>query len=117
MSLKDSQQFHINELVIVSKAGKTDISAMYKEMSLYDSMFMPVMSGDIVVSDALGLSSKLMFDGSESILIDISKTEDSDVASFKKAFRIYKQSNRRSNTERSETYVLNFVSDELVQVN
>jgi len=114
VSLKDSQQFHINELVIVSKAGKTDISAMYKEMSLYDSMFMPVMSGDIVISDALGLSSKLMFDGSESILIDISKTEDSDVASFKKAFRIYKQSNRRSNTERSETYVLNFVSDELL---
>ena len=52
------------------------------------------MSGDIFITDALGLSSKLMFDGSESLLIDISKTEDSDVGRFKKAFRIYKQSDR-----------------------
>ena len=114
MSLKDSQQYHINELVIVSKAGKTDISTMFKEINLYDSMFMPVMSGDLVISDALGLSSKLLFDGSESILIDFAKTPDSDVASFKKAFRIYKQSNRIVENERSESYVLNFVSDELL---
>lgn len=114
MSLTDSQQYHINELAIVTKVNKVDISAVFKELNIFDSMFMPVMSGNLFITDSLGLSSKLMFDGSEVLLVDISKTEDSEVGRLKKAFRIYKQTDRTSNSERSENYVLNFVSDELI---
>ena len=114
MSLTDSQQYHINELAIVTKVNKIDISAVFKELNIFDSMFMPVMSGNLFITDSLGLSSKLMFDGSEVLLVDISKTEDSEVGRLKKAFRIYKQTDRTSNSERSENYVLNFVSDELI---
>lgn len=114
MSLTDSQQYHINELAIVTKVNKIDISGVFKELNIFDSMFMPVMSGNLFITDSLGLSSKLMFDGSEVLLVDISKTEDSEVGRLKKAFRIYKQTDRTSNSERSENYVLNFVSDELI---
>ena len=114
MSLTDSQQYHINELAIVTKVNKIDISGVFKELNIFDSMFMPVMSGNLFITDSLGLSSKLMFDGSEVLLVDISKTEDSEVGRLKKAFRIYKQTDRTSNSERSESYVLNFVSDELI---
>jgi len=108
-----STQFKINELVIVTKAGSIDVTAIYEELNIYDSMLMPVMSGNIMLTDSVGLSGKLLFDGSESILINIAKDGNSDIASFKKAFRIYKQSERKSNGQ-TETYVLHFVADEFM---
>ena len=96
--IQKSTQFKINELIIVTKSGSIDITPIFIELSIYDSILMPVMSGSILVTDAIGLSSILSFDGSEALLIDISKDENSDVGKFKKAFRIYKQSNRKSNS-------------------
>ncbi len=112
--LRDSQQFHVNELVIVSKGESIDIKEIFSELNLFDSLYMPVMSGKLIISDSTGLSSKLLFDGSEVLLIDVSKVEGSDIGQFKKAFRIYKQSDRMPATERTEQYVLSFVSDELL---
>ena len=59
------------------------------------------------------MSSKLLFDGSEVLLVDIAKNADSDIASFKKAFRVYKQSDRQNAGLNIENYILHFVSDEL----
>jgi len=112
--LKDSGQFKVNEILIVTKAGTIDITSIYDELNIYDSLLLPVMSGSILINDATGLSGRLLFDGSEAILISISKDINSDVASFKKAFRIHKQSNRRNTNQNSESYVLHFVSDELM---
>jgi hypothetical protein len=115
LALRDSTQFKVNELVIVTKAGNIDISSMYEEINIFDSLFMPVMSGKVLIKDSVGLSGKLIFDGSESLLIDIIKSEDNpEVANFKKAFRIYKQSDRTNDGLNSENYILHFVSDELM---
>jgi hypothetical protein len=112
--LRKSTDFYINELAIVTKAGKIDISNIYEEINIFDSLFLPVMSGKIIIKDAVGISGKLLFDGSESLLIDIAKDKNSDIASFKKAFRIYKQSDRTNDNQTSEIYTLSFVSDELI---
>lgn len=113
-SVRESTQFKIKELVLVTKVGSIDISGIYEEINIYDSLLMPVMSGKILVKDSIGLSGKLIFDGSESILIEIVKDENSDIANFKKAFRIYKQSDRTNEGLNSEIYILHFVSDELM---
>ena len=113
-AIKKSTQFHINELVLVTKGGNIDISAIYEELNIFDSLLSPVMTGNILIKDANGLSTKLIFDGSESLLIDISKDKNSDIAKFKKAFRIYKQSDRSNDSQTVETFVLEFVSDELM---
>jgi hypothetical protein len=42
-----STQFKINELVVVTKAGKIDISSMYEEINIFDSMLVSIMSGNI----------------------------------------------------------------------
>jgi len=112
--LRDSQQYFINDLIIVSKGESIDIKEIFVEIDLFDSLYMPVMSGKLLISDATGISSKLLFDGSEVLLIDISKVEGSEIGQFKKAFRIYKQSDRIPASERVENYILNFVSDELL---
>jgi hypothetical protein len=109
-----STEFRINELAIVTKAGPIDISSIYEEINIFDSLLLPVMSGNILVRDSVGLSNALLFDGSESLLIDIAKDPNSDIANFKRAFRIYKQSSRKNDGLNSELYVLHFVSDELM---
>ena len=114
IEVKKSTQFKINEIVIMTKAGPIDISGIFEEINIFDSIMMPVMSGNVLIKDSVGLSGKLLFDGSESILIDIVKSEKSEIAAFKKAFRIFKQSNRKEDGLNSEIYTLDFVSDELM---
>jgi len=114
ITIKKSTEFHVNELIIVTKIGRVDISKLFVELNIFDSMFLPVMSGNMLIQDSIGISGKLLFDGTESLLIDIGKDKDSDIARFKKAFRIYKQSDRVNQNQNSETFVLHFVADELM---
>lgn len=114
LNVVKSTQFFVHELIIVTKGGNVDISALYEEINIFDSIFLPVVSGKITINDSVGLSGKLLFDGSESLLMHISKGKDSDVGGFKKAFRIYNQSGRSNQSLTNEKYVLNFVSDELI---
>lgn len=116
MSLKmlKSTQFEIIELVLVTKGGKIDIANICEEINIYDTVFLSVMSGNLVIGDSIGLSSKLLFDGSEAILINIKKDKNSEILDFKRAFRIYKQTNRSIIKPGFEKYILHFASDELI---
>jgi hypothetical protein len=107
-------KFSINELAIVTKNGKLDITKLFQEINIFDSLLSPVMSGAVVIVDSIGLSPKLLFDGSEVLLVNIGKDSDSEAFRLKKAFRIYKQSNRATLQQNSEIYTLEFVSDEFV---
>lgn len=113
-AISNSTQYKIDEVVLVTKSGKINISSIFTEINIFDSLLMPVMSGNIMIRDSLNLSGQLFFDGSESILISIKKDERSDVGMFKKAFRIYKQSGRVNDGPSTVKYLLHFVSDELM---
>lgn len=117
LQIKESVQFRVEELIIVTKSGKIDISNIYEEIDIFDSLFVSVMSGRVIIRDSIGLSDKLIFDGSESLLIHIKKDDSGSLnpnLNFKKAFRIYKQANRSNENFNSELYTLHFVSDELI---
>ena len=75
-SILDASQFRVKEVVIVTKGGPIDITAIYEEINIFDSLFLPVVSGNILITDALGLSNRLSFDGSEVIAMEIEKTAD-----------------------------------------
>jgi hypothetical protein len=113
--IRESTDFHIKKMEIIKKDGDTvDIRNIYEELNLFDSIFSPVSSGNILLTDAIGLSEELKFDGSEAIKIEIVKFLDDDRASFKQAFRIYKQTGRQNQNQGSEKYILHFVADELL---
>lgn len=114
LTVSNSTQFKINEITIVTKGGPIKITGIFEELNIFDSLMLPVLSGNILIADSIGLSGKLMFDGSEVIQIDISKDQDGQIAAFKEAFRIYKQTDRRNLNQNSEKYILHFVSDELM---
>jgi hypothetical protein len=107
-----SSQYVISKLEIISKLGPVNITDMFEELNIFDSIFNPAMTGTILINDAFGLSNKLSFDGSEILLVDMGKT--SDAARISKSFRIYKQSSRKSLNLNSEAYILHFVSDEFI---
>lgn len=105
-------QFKIKKLAIVSKIKAIDVSGLFEELNIYDCIFNPCMTGNILINDSIGLTNKLSFDGSEVLVIEMGKT-DTD-AIFEKSFRIYKQSARKSVNTTSEAYLLHFVSDEFI---
>jgi hypothetical protein len=111
-NIVQSSQYVISKLEIISKLGPVDVTDMFEELNIFDSIFNPAMTGTILINDAIGLSNKLSFDGSEILFLDMGKT--SDTARIKKSFRIYKQSSRKSLNLNSEAYVLHFVSDEFI---
>jgi hypothetical protein len=94
-NIKQSTQFTVNTLAINSKFGTFDVSAIFEELNIFDSILMPCMSGNILIKDAIGLSKKLLFDGSEFIDIDISKDAERQGTNLSKTFRIFKQTNRK----------------------
>lgn len=117
MAILQSTQFVIQQLYISSKDGKVqyDVLGAFEELNIFDSISLPCMSGNILIRDAVGLSSKIKFDGSEYINIKIVKDpENPNLMWFDKKFIIYKQSDRKAQNQSSETYVLHFVSEELI---
>jgi len=117
MTIAQSTQFAIKNLSIVSfdETIRYDVRGLYEEINIFDNLMFPVMSGNILITDALGLSNKLKFDGSEYIDIEIVKDINfSNVMSIKKKFLIYKQSDRKQINQTSEMYILHFVSEEFI---
>ena len=114
LNLSQSTQFKIKDLTLITKLGNVNIAGIYQEINIYDSMFMPCIRGEILIQDAIGLSSKLLLDGSEYLSMEILKGEESGPTTFKKTFRIYKQSNRENINQNSEIYILHFASEEMI---
>ena len=113
LTTTNSTQFTIKELSIVTKSNEeVDIRGIFDEINIFDSLFLPVMSGNILITDSTGLSGKIIFDGSESLKVNIVKDDDSDIAIIKKAFRIYKQTDKKNEGLNTLRYILHFTSDE-----
>ena len=56
LDVNQSTQFEIRELTLVVKGGSIDITKVFEEINLYDSLFLPVISGNILIRDSIGLS-------------------------------------------------------------
>lgn len=112
MALGDITSYVVNELLLITKTHSVDIRSIMEELNIYDNLFLPAMSGNVVLVDTMGLSQRLKFDGTEYLKVDIGKTED-DIL-FQKTFRIYKQGKRQNLNNTTEVYVLSFCSEEIL---
>ena len=114
LNITQATQFKIRDLTLITKLGNINIIGIYQEINIYDSMFMPCVRGEILILDAIGLSSRLLLDGSEYLSMEISKGDESGSTLFKKTFRVYKQSGRENLNQNSEIYLLYFASEEMI---
>lgn len=125
MAINQSTQSDIVHLTILLPDGeKIGIKRLFDEINIFENVLFPCMSGNIVIRDALGLASKINFDGSERLRISITKdyhmaeqsTQDGGQLSpiFDRTFVIYKMTDRSQLTQNSEIYTLHFVSEEFL---
>lgn len=115
--MRQPTDFTLKTLKIRTPSGDIDIGAVMEELNIFDNLFLPCMSGSVVIRDALGIINRLKFDGDEYIDIEIEKETGSRIFNkfkFKKTFRIEKISNRTNTNSRSEIYALHFVAKELL---
>ena len=113
MSITKSTQFYVKEIVIQSKGGPVPIKDLVEEINFYDNLFLPVSSGEILITDAAKLLERIS-PINDPIQFYISKTPNDEVGTFKKVFRVYEITNRKNLNNNSETYIMHFVADEFV---
>lgn len=90
-----------------------DLTGVFQELNLYDSLFMPCMSGNILIADSLDLRGKLNIDGDEEVSIFLDKQDvnsNGTALEYKKTFVIYKISDVERINMSTKTYILHLVN-------
>jgi hypothetical protein len=108
-----SSDYKLNTLQLVTSDGVvTDIRGLMVELNLYEDIFTAVMTGSLVMGDALDLISNLKLHGNEFLQINIDKPSLNNP--IIKTFRIYKCSDRSLGSNGLQNYTLYFCSEELL---
>ena len=110
---KFAQDFDLESVDIIADNNESiKIKYLVVELNFYEDIFSFACSGNVVISDALGIIENLKLDGSEIIQISYGKTTDT-TKNIRK-FRLYKVGNRiPAGNKTSEHYTLYFTSEEL----
>ena len=105
-------QTNILAVEIISSTGvTTNITALVGDITLYEDIFSNTMSGYVLIQDSIDLINTLPLIGQEMLRLEFqTPTLESKIA---KVFYIYKLQNRLAH-KRSQTYILNFCSQELI---
>jgi len=115
ISFKSTTQFKIERLeLVINSSQRFSIDGLFSELNLYDNLFTPCISGNILITDALALVDQLKLNGDEKIYIRISKDEEQEDFRYEKEFVIYSLTNKTNLNMTSTVYILNFVSKEFL---
>jgi hypothetical protein len=105
-------EVNVERATIITHDGSTiDILPMIAEISLYEDLFSTTMSGHILIEDSNDLINTLPLLGQE--LFSLRLKTPTLITFVDKVFYIYKLQARKSK-KRSQTYMLNFCSRELI---
>ena len=118
MSNVQSTAVTIDDLTILLPDGtKFNINGIFQEINIYESLLTPCITGNVLITDAVGFSKTLKFDGSEKLLLDISNPS-TDITKIKRKsnrpFRIVKQTDITNDNQTSLSYILHFVSEQFI---
>jgi hypothetical protein len=97
--------------LITSDGTVVDIRGLIVELNLYEDLFSPIMTGDMVMGDALDLISSYGMHGNEWLMISIDKPSLNKP--IVKTFRIYKIGDRSPGSNGLQNYRMHFCSEEL----
>lgn len=124
--LSETTDFRVKELAIeiagatfTDKPRRFDITNIFSELNLFDNLFTPCMSGNIMIDDAIGMLEILNSTNSDKFIrIHIDKgdmkNQGAIALSYQKVFQIYKTSNLKNKNMNSKVYVLHFITPEFL---
>lgn len=107
--------YNLEELTILTNSGElVDFSNFMLELNLFEDLFSPCLNGNIVLADATNLISNLPITGNEYITMKMRTPTLEDVGYnvIEKSFQIYSISDRLLNDDRSQYYIISFISIE-----
>ena len=108
--------YQLDQIDLITSLGDGIVNLLpfMVELNLFEDIYSSTISGELVVSDALGLISNFLLNGTEFIEIGFRKYSQ-DAYAFKKSYRIYKISNRTTGENNAyEVYSINFCSEEFL---
>lgn len=118
-NLKYTTDFQLESVGIISGSGVFDLTSFLVELSYFENIFSPFISGKLVISDAAGLVNMMSLNGNEYIKIAFRKNNrqlhNPDTETINRTFRVVSISERTINTGNNyETYFIEFCSEEMV---
>ncbi len=114
-NIKYPFEYKLRDLSLYSTLINKRVSLMdiMGEVSIFENMFTNVMTGNIVVQESANLISNFPIVGHEKLDIVLFDPQQEDVE-IKKTFRVYNLSNINAPRQDIRTYIINFVSEELL---
>lgn len=105
--------YSLKSLILITSDAKTvELTKMYISLNLYEDLFTPYVTGDMVIGDALDLINTYSIHGNEYVYMELDKPSLDEP--IKKFFRIYKIDNRTYETQALQNYTIHFCSEELL---
>ena len=116
-NLRFAGDVSVSQLEIVGKKGKVDVRMLMMNMTIFEDLFSPFISGNIVLNESLDLINQLPLIGEEYLEMHVYTPgfEGSPEKEFKGRYYVYKLSERMSANDRSVAYTLHFISTEAIK--
>ena len=116
--LRFAGDVNVDKAVIVTSRGVfQDVTGQVLQVTVYEDLFSPFISGSLVLKDSLDLTNVFPLIGEEYLKLKVT-TPTLPNGSIEGTFHVYKMSDRTLIGDRSVAYELNFISVEsLVDVN
>lgn len=115
-TLRYPTDYYLEELNLITSLtnGKINLTTFMVELNLFEDIFSSTISGEVLVSDALGLISNFYLSGTEFLEVKLKKSKE-DPHSISRNYRVYKISKRVTGESNAyEVYAINFCSEEFV---
>lgn len=109
---RPGQYFLQSITLFLNDGSKYDLTPFMMELTIFEDIFAPAMSGRIMIDDARGFIENFNISGFNFIQLNFSKTGDGDPLKFSKTFRVYKIGERYQQSRSHEVYPIFFCSEE-----
>ena len=112
--LQSLDQYYVQDVEFISGNDSISIKNLMQEFSIYEDIFKQAITGNILITDSIGLINALKITGTEKIRLSFGKKSSTDVELVTKEFRIIRLGPRVKKSFTTEIYSIHFCSDELV---
>ena len=108
-------QYHLDSIDIIQPNGVAiDVREQVLQITIYEDIFSPFLSGNLVCVDTADLPSLLLNAGADLLRLSIWTPTIEKSKRIDRYFHIYKLSDRVEVSDRSQSYVFHFVSQESI---
>ena len=115
---KGQRNLQIDDLTIVSLEGNTEnLEEFYTEIRIFESIYMPTLTADLVIVDPKNIMEELPIVGGETVHMKLrtSTFPDDPGACIQRSFNVSAITQRGLDNDRQQVYTLKLVSPEMVR--